>query len=129
MLLKVRGACVAVFPMMCAILLNGCVIQEGAAKRQLSAARLIATPPSHYSTPKARYLGEKYQEKVDRLIEMIIANPKTSKLQFANNLGSSGGMGFFTHSAVKGSDERFLEVVLATGESFEGGDHSVKVAQ
>jgi hypothetical protein len=129
MLLKVRGACVAVFPMMCAILLYGCVIQEGYTKRQLSATRLIATPPSHYSTPKARYLGEKYQEKVDRLIEMIIANPKTSNLQFANNLGSSGGMGFFTHSAVRAPDERFLEVVLGTGENLEAGEYSVKVAR
>jgi hypothetical protein len=38
-------------------------------------------------------------------------------------------MGFFTHSAVKAPDERFLEVVLGTGEHFEGGDYSVKVAR
>ena len=80
MLLKARAVRIAVFPMMCAILLGGCAIQEGDTKGQLSAARLIATPPSNYSTPKARYLGEKYQGKLDRLIEMIIANPKTSKL-------------------------------------------------
>jgi hypothetical protein len=129
MLLKVRGVCVAVFSTMCAILVGGCTIQDGDTKRQLSAASLIATPPSHYSTPKARYLGEKYHGKLDRLIEMIIANPKTSKLQFANNLGSSGGMGFFTHSAVKATDERFLEVVLGTGENLEAGEYSVKVAR
>jgi hypothetical protein len=84
------------------------VIQERDTKGQLSAAGLIATPPSNYSTHKARYLGEKYQNKLNRLIETIIANPKTSNLQFANNVGSPGGMGFFTHSAVKTPDERFL---------------------
>ena len=101
MLLKVWGVCSTLFLMVCAILVGGCTIHEGDTKPPLSAARLIATPPSHYSTQKARYLGEKYQEKLEHLIEMITSNPKTSKLQFANNLGSSGGMGFFTHSAVK----------------------------
>jgi hypothetical protein len=129
MLLKVRGAWIALLWMMFAIVVNGCTIQDGDTKRQLSAASLIATPASHYSTQKARYLGEKYQEKLVRLIEMIMANPKTSKLQFANNLGSSGGMGFFTHSAVKFPDERFLEVVLGTGENFEAGEYSEKVAR
>ena len=129
MLLKVRGACSGLFPMVCAILVGGCTIHEGDTKPPLSAARLIATPPSHYSTQRARYLGEKYQEKLEHLIEMITSNPKTSKLQFANSLGSSGGMGFFTHSAVKTPDERFLEVVLGTGENFEGREYSVKVGR
>jgi len=129
MLLKVRGAWIALLWMMFAIVVSGCTIQDRDTKRQLSAASLIATPASHYSTQKARYLGEKYQEKLDRLIEMIMANPKTSKLQFANNLGSAGGMGFFTHSAVKFPDERFLEVVLGTGENFEAGEYSEKVAR
>jgi hypothetical protein len=129
MLLKVRGACSGLFPMVCAILVGGCTIHEGDTKPPLSAARLIATPPSHYSTQRARYLGEKYQERLEHLIEMITSNPKTSKLQFANSLGSSGGMGFFTHSAVKTPDERFLEVVLGTGENFEGREYSVKVGR
>ena len=111
------------------VLLSGCVIQERDTKGQLSAGGLIATPPSNYSTQKARYLGEKYQKKLNRLIETIIANPKTSKLQFANNVGSPGGMGFFTHSAVKTPDERFLEVVLGTGENVEAGEYSRKVAR
>jgi hypothetical protein len=129
MCLKVCGVWVAVFSMLCAMFGGGCTIQDGDTKTQLSAASLIATRASHYSTHKARYLGEKYQRKLDRLIEMIIANPKTAKLQFANNLGSSGGIGFFTHSAVKAPDERFLEVVLGTGENFEAGEYSVKVAR
>lgn len=112
------------------MLAGGCTIPEGSTKKQLSAVGLIATPPSHYSTQKARYLGEKYKENIDRLIERIVANPKTAKLQFANNIGSSGGMGFFTHSAVKSPDDRFLEVVLGTGENFETkGDYSIKVAR
>ena len=129
MLLKVRGTWIALLWMMFAIVVSGCTIQDRDTKRQLSAASLIVTPASHYSTQKARYLGEKYQDKLDRLIEMIMANPKTSKLQFANNLGSAGGMGFFTHSAVKSPDERFLEVVLGTGENFEAGEYSEKVAR
>ena len=129
MLLKIRDVRIALLWMMFAVVVSGCTINDRDTKRQLSAASLIATPASHYSTQKARYLGEKYQEKLDRLIEMIMANPKTSKLQFANNLGSSGGMGFFTHSAVKFPDERFLEVVLGTGENFEAGDYSEKVAR
>lgn len=129
MLLKVRDVRIALLWMMFAVVVSGCTIHDHDTKRQLSAASLIATPASHYSTQKARYLGEKYQEKLDRLIEMIMANPKTSKLQFANNLGSSGGMGFFTHSAVKFPDERFLEVVLGTGENFEAGEYSEKVAR
>jgi hypothetical protein len=129
MLLKVRGAGIGLLWMMFAIVVSGCTIQDRDTKRQLSAASLIATPASHYSTQKARYLGEKYQEKLDRLIEMIKANPKTSKLQFANNLVSSGGMGFFTHSAVKFPDDRFLEVVLGTGENLEAGEYSEKLAR
>jgi cell division protein FtsN len=129
MQLKVRDAWVPRLSMLCAIVVTGCTIQHGDTTRQLTAAKLIATPPAHYSTQKARYLGEKYQGKLDRLIEMIIANPKTSKLQFANNLGSSGGIGFFTHSAVKAPDERFLEVVLGTGENLDAGEYSGKVAR
>jgi hypothetical protein len=129
MLLKLRSRCLGLCIMACMMMAGGCTIQEGDTRRQHSAAGLITTPPSHYSTQKARYLGEKYKEKLDRLVERIIANPKTSSLQFANNIGSSGGMGFFTHSAVKSPDERFLEVVLGTGESFEAGEYSVKVAR
>jgi hypothetical protein len=127
--LKVRDAWVSCVLIVWVILASGCAIQDGDTKRQLSAAGLIATPPSNYSTQKARYLGEKYKEKLNRLIEMIIANPKTSKLQFANNLGSSGGMGFFTHSAVKAPDERFLEVVVGTGENLAAGEYNGKVAR
>jgi SPOR domain len=109
---------------------TGCVLQQGDTRKQPSAAGLIATSPSHYSTQKARHLGEKYKHNLDRLIEKIIANPKTAHLQFANNIESAGGMGFFTHSAVKSPDERFLEIVLGTGESLElKGDYSAKVAR
>jgi hypothetical protein len=129
MRLKLPEAWVSCGLMVWVILASGCAIQEKDTKGQLSAAGLIATPPSHYSTQKARYLGEKYKAKLNRLIELIIANPKTAKLQFANNLGSSGGMGFFTHSAVKAPDERFLEVVLGTGENLAAGEYNGKVAR
>jgi hypothetical protein len=89
---------------------------------------LITTPASYYSTSKARYLGERYKDNLDRLVEQIIRNPKTANLQFANNIASVGGIGFFTHSAVLSPDERYLEVILATPETFETrGDFNAKL--
>lgn len=107
----------------------GCSLQDRDTSK-LGASGLIATPTSHYSTQKARYLGEKYKEHLNRLVERFIGNPRTTNLQFANNLASAGGIGFFTHSAVKVPDERFLEIVLGTSERFEArGDYSVKVGR
>ena len=89
---------------------------------------LIATPASYYSTGKARYLGTKYKDNLDRLAARIARNSTTAELQFANNISSVGGIGFFTHSATKTADERYLEVVLATPETFEAkGEYSEKV--
>ncbi|HEX7227277.1 MAG TPA: hypothetical protein VF353_05830, partial [Candidatus Binatia bacterium] len=59
---RVRGPVVTT---LCAIILGGCTTHEGDTRPPLSAARLIAAPPSHYSTQKARYLGEKYQENLE----------------------------------------------------------------
>jgi hypothetical protein len=110
-------------------LAGGCTLQDRDTSK-LAAARLIATPASHYSTQKARYLGEKYKEHLNRLVERFIANPKTTNLQFANNIASAGGIGFFTHSAVKVPDDRFLEIVLGTVDRFEAkGDYSARVAR
>lgn len=108
---------------------NGCAfMSDDAAKKP--AANLIATPTSYYSTAKARYLGTRYKDNLDRLAERIVRNSKTSQLQFANNISSVGGIGFFTHSATKTPDERYLEVVLAAPETFETkGEYSEKVNQ
>src|SRR5918995_1143660 len=107
----------------------GCSLQDRDTNKR-AAGGLIVTPTSHYSTQKARYLGEKYKEHLNRLVERLIGNPRTTNLQFANNLASAGGIGFFTHSAVKVPDERFLEIVLGTSERFEArGDYSVKVGR
>ena len=106
----------------------GCALLDDSAPKKPAATGLIATPPSYYSTAKARYLGGKYKENLDRIVERIVRNPKTSTLQFANNISSVGGIGFFTHSAAKTPDERYLEVVLATPETFETkGELSDKV--
>ena len=108
---------------------GGCALQDKYTSK-FAATALIATPASHYSTQKGRYLGEKYREHLNRLVERVIANPKTTKLQFANNMASAGGIGFFTHSAVKIPDERFLEIVLGTDDRFEAkGDYSAKLAR
>ncbi|HEV8724634.1 MAG TPA: SPOR domain-containing protein [Candidatus Binatia bacterium] len=113
-----------VFP----LLAIGCVLLDDNAPKKPATTGLIATPPSYYSTAKARYLGGKYKENLDRMVERIVRNPKTSTLQFANNISSVGGIGFFTHSAAKTADERYLEVVLATPETFETkGELSDKV--
>ena len=89
---------------------------------------LIATPASYYSTPKARHIALKYKENIDKLVEQIVRNPKTSNLQFANNITSVGGIGFFTHAATKSADERYLEVVLGVPDVFETkGEYSDKL--
>jgi DedD protein len=113
-----------VFP----LLAIGCVLLDDNAPKKPATTGLIATPPSYYSTAKARYLGGKYKENLDRMVERLVRNPKTSTLQFANNISSVGGIGFFTHSAAKTADERYLEAVLATPETFETkGELSDKV--
>lgn len=119
-----------VFLILCTAFAGGCALLETAPPKKPAPTGLIATPPSYYSTAKARYLGTKYKDNLDRLVERIVRNPKTTNLQFANNISSVGGIGFFTHSAAKSPDERYLEVVLGTSETFETkGVYSEKVAR
>lgn len=96
----------------------GCSLSEQNTKKTAPVS-FITTPASYYSTAKARYLGTKYKENLDRLAERIVRNPKTANLQFANNISSVGGIGFFTHSATNTVDERYLEVIVSAPESFE----------
>src|SRR5882724_5731707 len=110
-----------------ATVLAGCSTVEENPRKNVQLG-LITTPPTYYTTQKARYLGEKYKNNLDRLVDRIVRNPKTANLQFANNIASVGGIGFFTHSTTKTSDERYLEVVLGAPETFETkGDYSAKV--
>lgn len=105
----------------------GCVAVDQSGRKSTSLG-LITTPSNYYSTPKGRYLGEKYNEKLSRLVDQIVRNPTTAKLQFANNISSVGGIGFFTHSAAKTPDERYLEVILGAPEVFDAeGEFSSKV--
>src|SRR5947208_16292596 len=105
----------------------GCSLMEESPKKTAPLG-LIATPASYYSTQKARYLGGRYKENLDRLVDRIVRNPKTVNLQFANNIASVGGIGFFTHSATSSADERFLEVIMAVPETFDAKlDQSAKV--
>ena len=113
-----------------ACLVSACALMDDSASKKRSTSGLIVTPASYYSTAKARDLGTKYKDNLDRLTERVVRNSNTSQLQFANNISSVGGIGFFTHSATKTADERYLEVVLATPETFETkGDYSDKVSQ
>ncbi len=113
-----------------AVLAGGCALWDDSGSKKPPPNNLIATPASYYSTAKAKYLGTKYKDNLDRIIERIVRNSKTAPLQFSNNISSVGGIGFFTHSATKTPDERYLEVVLATPETFETkGGYSEKIHQ
>jgi len=110
-----------------AAVLAGCSTVEENPRKNLQLG-LITTPPTYYTTQKARYLGEKYKNNLDRLVERIVSNPKTANLQFANNIASVGGIGFFTHSATSSVDERFLEIIMGVPETFDSKlDHNAKV--
>src|SRR5215813_2350976 len=112
-----------------AVMVVGCGLMDEP-KAKNAPFGLIKTPASYYSTSKARYLGDKYKANLDRLVERIVRNPKTASLQFANNIASVGGIGFFTHAAATTPDERYLEVVLAAPETFEAsGEYSGKLNQ
>ncbi|HEU5464293.1 MAG TPA: SPOR domain-containing protein [Candidatus Binatia bacterium] len=111
-----------------ACVVHGCATFDAPTPSKQPLTGLIATPVSYYSTPKAKFLASKYKDNLDHITERIVRNSATSQLQFANNISSIGGIGFFTHSAAKTADERYLEVVLGTPETFETkGDYSEKV--
>src|SRR5205809_7780166 len=82
----------------------GCSLMVDSPKKT-AALGLIATPASYYSTQKARYLGGRYKENLDRLVDRIVRNAKTASLQFANNMASVGGIGFCTYYTTNTSDE------------------------
>ena len=110
-----------------ATILAGCSTVEENPRKNVQLG-LITTPPTYYTTQKARYLGEKYKNNLDRLVERIVSNPKTANLQFANNIASVGGIGFFTHSVTSSVDERFLEIIMGVPETFDSKlDHNAKV--
>ena len=114
---------------MIAVVLAGCATVEENPKKNAHLG-LITTPPTYYTTQRARYLGEKYKNNLDRLVERIVRNPKTANLQFANNIASVGGIGFFTHSATTTVDERYLEIILGVPETFDSQlDNNAKVHQ
>src|SRR5215475_14632970 len=103
---------------MIAVVLAACATVEENPKKNAHLG-LITTPPTYYTTQRARYLGEKYKNNLDRLVERIVRNPKTANLQFANNIASVGGIGFFTHSATNTVDERYLEIIMGVPETFD----------
>jgi DedD protein len=116
--------------LLCLALFGACALLDEGSSKRADSTSLIATPPTYYSTAKARYLGVRYKDNLDRLVERITRNPKTAMLQFANNISSVGGIGFFTHSAAQSPDERYLEVVLSAPEAFEvKGEFGEKVQQ
>jgi cell division protein FtsN len=112
----------------CWLLASCAILEENPKKNQQFG--LITTPSTYYTTQRAKYLGERYRSNLDRLVERIVRNPKTANLQFANNIASVGGIGFFTHSAAGSIDERFLEVIMGVPDSFDTHlEHSAKVSR
>jgi hypothetical protein len=108
-------------------LLMSCSLIDESGKKATPSSHII-TPSHYYTTAKAKNLSDRYKETLERLVVSIVRNPKTERLQFANNIVSTGGIGFFTHSASKSPDERYLEVVLGVPEVFdESMDFSIKV--
>ena len=59
------------------LFLVGCGLLDQSATKKPSNSGLIATPVTYYSTSRARYLGAKYKENLDRLVERIVRNTKT----------------------------------------------------
>lgn len=115
--MKLRNtAGLTAFFLLPALVLFGC---SAANKPNIASSGLIATPVSYYSTAKGRLLGERYKRNLENMVERVVRGPKTVALQFANNIASVGGIGFFTHSAATLPDERYLEIVLAAPELFE----------
>jgi hypothetical protein len=84
-------------------------------------AGISLTPPAHYttyySTQKARALGESYGDNLDRLLERLTQSP-VGQMQFSNAIVSLS-LGFFTHSASRPPDERYLEVILGMPDILE----------
>jgi SPOR domain len=110
-----------------AVVFAGCGTVEENPKKNAQLG-LITTPSTYYTTQRARYLGEKYKANLERLVERIVRNPKTANLQFANNIASVGGIGFFTHSATSSVDERYLEIIMGVPETFDSHlDNNAKV--
>lgn len=115
--MKLRNtAGLTAFFLLPALVFFGC---SAADKPSIATSGLIATPVSYYSTAKGRLLGERYKRNLENMVEKVARSPKTAALQFANNIASVGGIGFFTHSAATIPDERYLEIVLAAPELFE----------
>ena len=111
------------------VVLSGCSLSEESTRKNPPVG-FIVTPPTSYTTQKGRYLGERYQRNLERLVQQLVQNPVTRNLQFANNLMSVGGIGFFTHSATRSPDERYLEVILGLPDLLdEKADFSSKVSR
>jgi hypothetical protein len=87
------------------------------------ASSFIVTPPSYYSTEKARNLGTSYQKNLEHLVRKIRENDITGSLRLANNVDTLGGIGFFTHSANRVPDGRYLEVVVTVSDRFDSQEN------
>jgi len=71
-----------------------------------------------------------YQPHLEFMVKELVRNPITRKLQFAPNIASAGGIGFYTHSATQTPDERYLEVILALPDVMDSDtDFITKVKQ
>jgi len=98
-----------------ATLVVSCVPANQSAKEN-SAAKLIVTPISYYTSDKAKELGTRYADNLAEMVSRLRANAVTKELRLPNNIESPGGIGFFTHSETYLPDERYLEVAVRLAE-------------
>ena len=118
--------------------LFGCSLIAGLSKGEFSAVAEesrgkdpsgdLLIPIANYSTEKGKYLGERYNRNLEHLLAQIVQDRVTRSLQFADTTLSIKSIGFFTHSASKSLDERYLEVILWVPDVFDDKiDLSVKL--
>jgi len=110
--------CARIGVVFCALFLARCTLVDEKGPKVTNTG-LIVTPVSSYSTFKARNLAQKYKDNLERIVVEVVRNPTAGKVQFANNIASAGGVGFFAHSASAAVDERYLELIVAVPDVFD----------
>src|SRR5215510_15735127 len=110
--------CARIGVVLCALFLARCTLVDEKGPKVTNTG-LIVTPVSSYSTFKARNLAQKYKDNLERVVVEVVRNPTAGKVQFANNIASAGGVGFFAHSASAAVDERYLELIVAVPDVFD----------
>ena len=110
------------------LLLGACGLWCSASKKALT-HRFDSHTGELYSTSRARYLGSKYKDNVDRLVERIVRNPKTARYN-SPIISSVGGIGFLPIRRPRRPMTALSRSGSSCPETFETkGAHSDKVSR